>query len=146
MTQYPKSSYEMVGGLVFLPRLTDKLRLHAAGKLPEDYNLGGGLDSRFCRFLGVNYEYVAARVRAGDDDATVLEWCYTNGRRPSAEEVEWFNGYMMKRGWRDQASAKLAESKAKRGIADRDDVQTGFDLQDYDEGREVGSVRAAMGG
>ena len=50
-----RSSYEKVGGIVFFGRMLDKIRLHAQGKLPADYNLGNGLDGRCTRFLKVEY-------------------------------------------------------------------------------------------
>lgn len=135
-TTFPKSGYETVNGLVFFARMLDKIRLHAAGRLPSDYNLGKGHDARMCRFLSVDYTAVVERARAETDDAAVLEWCFTTGRRPSEDDVVYFNAFMTKRGWRDDYSTKLAESKAKRGWAQRDDLQTSFDLQDAEEGRK----------
>lgn len=35
-----RSSYEKVGGIVYFGRMLDKIRLHAAGQLPDGYNLG----------------------------------------------------------------------------------------------------------
>lgn len=133
---FPKSGYETVTGLVFFGRMLDKIRLHAAGRLPEDYNLGKGHDARMCRFLGIDYAVVVERACSNDNDDAVLEWCYTTGRRPSEDEVLYFNAFMTKRGWRDDYSPKLAESKSKRGWAQRDDIQTSFDLQDAEEGRK----------
>ncbi len=144
-TSFPKSGYDTVNGLVFFPRMLDKIRLHAAGRLPADYNLGKGSDARMCRFLAVNYTDVVARVHGGGDDGEILEWCFANGRRPSDEEIAYFNAFMTKRGWRDDASEKLAASKAKRGWAHRDDIQTGFDLQDAEEGRLAGVTTADRG-
>ena len=135
-TQFPRSGYDAIAGLVFFPRMLDKIRLHAAGELPEDYNLGGGHDARMCRFLHIDYAAVTALARAEKDDAIVLEWCFTQGRRPSADYILYFNIYMTKRGWRDDYAEKLAASKAKRGWSDRADLQTSFDLQDAEEGRE----------
>lgn len=133
--RYPGSGYVAVGGLVFFPRMLDKIRLHAAGLLPADYNLGTGLDARLCRWLRIDYAALAEQARAQPDDATVLAWACAHGRRPDPEEIEYFNAYMTKRGWRDSATARLEESKRSRGLADRPDIQTTFDLQDYDEGR-----------
>ena len=36
-TIYPRSPYETMDGWVHLPRLVDKIRLHEAGQLHEDY-------------------------------------------------------------------------------------------------------------
>jgi len=134
-TTFPRSGYDSVGGIVFLPRMLDKVRLHAAGRLPADYNLGTGLDARLCRFLGVEYADVATVARAEPDDARVLAWCLAHGRTPSEDDVRYFNAFMTKRGWRDDGSARLAASKEKRGLTGRDDIQTTFDLQDFEEGR-----------
>ena len=134
-----RSPHEMVGGIVYVGRMLDKIRLHALGKLPADYHksLGGGFDARCCAFLGVKYEDVAVRVKLGGEDADMLEWCFTNGRKPSPEEIEVWNSYLRKRGWRDDASQRLAERKKEYGISDRDDIQTFFDLLDIDEGNEI---------
>ena len=134
-----RSPHEMVGGIVYVGRMLDKIRLHALGKLPADYHksLGGGFDARCCAFLGVKYEDVAVRVKLGGEDADMLEWCFTNGRKPSPDEIEVWNSYLRKRGWRDDASQRLAERKKEYGISDRDDVQTFFDLLDIDEGNEI---------
>lgn len=119
-----------------MPRMLDKARLRAAGRLADDYNLGKGLDARLCRLLGLAYEDIAAKAREEADDAVVLQWCYTNGRRPSEDEIQYFNMFMTKRGWRDERSETLKASKEKRGWAGRDDIQTTFDLQDAEEGRK----------
>ncbi len=134
-----RSPHETVGGLVYFGRMLDKIKLHAQGKLPADYHqaLGGGFDGRCCSFLGVKYEDVVARVKLGGEDQDILEWCFENGRKPSPEEIDIWNNYLRKRGWRDDASKRLAERKKEFGIAHRDDIQAFFDLLDADEGREV---------
>jgi hypothetical protein len=132
-----RSSHEMVGGLVFFGRTLDKLRLHAQGKLPSDYNRGHGLDGRVCRFLGIDYDNLAAKALSEPDDLKVLEWCFTHGRRPSEEEILIFNAFMTKRGWRDDVSDWVREQKARLGLAHRDDLQTCFDIHDADEGRKI---------
>ena len=129
----------MVGGIVHFGRMLDKIKLHAQGKLPADYikNLGTGFDGRCCSLLGVKYEDVIARVKLGGEDQDILEWCFTSGRKPSEEEIEIWNHYLRKRGWRDDASKRLTERKKEYGITNRDDIQTFFDIIDADEGREV---------
>jgi len=134
-----RSPHELVGGIVHFGRMLDKIKLHAQGRLSADYikNLGTGFDGRVCSLLGVKYEDVITRVKLGGEDQDILEWCFTNGRKPTEEEIDIFNSYLRKRGWRDDASARLAQRKKEYGIADRHDVQTFFDLIDIDEGREV---------
>ena len=38
MTTYPKSPKEMTGGMMYFPRMLDKIRLHAQAELHEDYH------------------------------------------------------------------------------------------------------------
>jgi gluconokinase len=131
-----RSPYDQVGGLVFFGRMLDKARLHAAGKLPADYNRGFGLDSRVCTFLHLDYERIVEKALAEPDEARMLEWCYEQARRPTDEEILIFNAFMTKRGWRDEQSEDIRMRKIALGLEDRDDIQTCFDIHDADEGRK----------
>jgi len=73
----PRSAYDRVGGLVYFARMLDKIRLHAAGRLPEAYhkNLGIGFDGRSVRFLHVDYPALRDRVLLGGTDEEILQWC-----------------------------------------------------------------------
>ena len=126
-----RSPHEKLGGIVYFGRMLDKIRLHAEGKLPEDYHkaLGGGFDGRCCNFLGVKYEDVVIRVRLGGEDADMLEWCFTNGRKPSPEEIEVWNSFLRKRGWRDDANQRLVERKKEFYISHRDDIDEGNEIR-----------------
>ena len=114
-----RHSAEQVGGIVFFGRMLDKIRLHAQGKLPADYNRGVGFDGRVCRFLHVEYPAMVERVLAGGSDEEILAWCSAQGRQPNEEEILIFNAFMTKRGWHDDSSEDLEEMKYKRGIAGR---------------------------
>jgi gluconokinase len=132
-----RSDYEKVGGIVFFGRMLDKIRLQAAGRLPPGYNVGTAdwshFDSRCTRLLRVGYEELVKRVLQGGTDEEILDWCFQRGRRPSLEEIEIWNDFLTKRGWRDGGSAELAEVKRVRGFANRDDLQTWFDFHQADE-------------
>jgi gluconokinase len=137
-----RSPYEKVSGIVLVARLIDKVRLHAAGKLPEGYHVGfipgnRTFDDRFCRFLHITYERFTESVLAGGNDEEILERCLAQGRRPDAEEIEVWNTFMMKRGWRDSGTPSLLRSKADAGLAHRDDLITFFELMDVEEGRRL---------
>ncbi len=136
----PCSPYASIEGIVYLPRMLDKIRLHALGELREDLhaNLGKSFDARCCSFLQIDYEDIADRVRVGLDDAAVLEWCFAQGFRPTEEQVEVWGDFMRKRGWNDEVAAKLAERKEESGFTDRDDIAVMFDYIDADEGRLPG--------
>jgi gluconokinase len=131
----PRSGYETVGGIMMFGRTLDKIRLHQSGLLPTDYNLGHGLDGRICRFLNVDYQFLVTETLKGKPDGEVLNECFRTGKRPSEEEILIFNHFLMKRGWRDDASEWLVEQKQKAGFAGRDEIQTAFDFHDADEGR-----------
>lgn len=132
-----RSPRELVGGLVHFGRMLDKIRLHTGGKLPADYqpNLGKGFDGYCCQFLDIEYPNLVARVAIGGTDDEILAWCYAHGHKPGVFEIGMFNDHLSKRGWRDVASDKFTERKTEAGLANRNDVQTFFDLIDIDEGR-----------
>lgn len=134
-----RSPHEKVGGIVYFGRVLDKIRLQAAGRLPAGYNLGSDdwwfYDARCMRFLGVAYGALRERVLRGDSDEELLDWCFREGRKPNEEEIEIWNAFMAKRGWRDDASGGLEEVKRESGFAERDDIKTWFDLFDADESR-----------
>ena len=133
-----RSPYIQCGGIYYFVRMLDKIRLHAAGDLPIDYqaNLGGGFDSRCLSFLWIEYPALVERVKDGGTDEEVLDWAFNQGRTPSAEEIEIWNEFMRKRGWKDEMSERLAQRKRESKIPDRDDIQTFFDYIDFDEGRD----------
>ena len=139
-----RSPRDLVGGVSVFGRILDKIRLQAReGSLPEGYHLGlipgsRTFDDRVCCFLGVEFEALSQRTLAGGSDEEILEWCFTHGRRPDAEQLEVWNTFMAKRGWRDAASPGLAAQKQASGLGHRDDIQTFFDLMDAEEGRDVG--------
>jgi gluconokinase len=138
--QTPRSDYIETKGLIYFARMLDKIRLKARGELPPDYFVGADddptmFDARCTRFLGVDYEELAARTLQGGSNEEMLEWCFKHGRKPSEEEIEIWNAFLAKRGWRDDGSAELAAAKKRGGLADRDDIQTWVDLHDVEEGR-----------
>jgi gluconokinase len=135
--RFPISPTLTCGGLVYFPRMLDKIRLHQAGLLPEGYheNLGSGMDSWTCQFLHADYQNVRALVANGLSDDAILEACFVAGRRPNPFEMGMFNEFMAKRGYRDALAARLAFRKNEAGIPDRDDIQTFFDFIEFDENR-----------
>ena len=126
-------------GLVYFGRMLDKIRLHAAGRLPAEYhdNLGGGFDEFCCKFLGIDYAALVDRTKAGGTDEEILDWCFAHGQPHDAHEISIWNAFMTKRGWNDEAAERLAMRKREAGWSRRDDIQTFFDFIDADEGRPV---------
>ena len=133
-----KGCFDKTGGLFYFARMCSKIRLHAEGKLPAEYYdmLGQGFDGRTCRYLRVRYEDVRAQVLSGMPDAEVLEWCFSQGRRLTAEEILIYNSFMSKRGWRDDESdGYIPDMIRQYGVPDDGRVLTDFDLIEMDEGR-----------
>jgi len=126
-TQNPCSDYIQTKGLIYFARMLDKIRLYAVGRLAEGYFVGVEdptfFDARCTRFLGVNYDDLVKRTLEGGSDDEILEW---------------WNAFLSKRGWRDEASADLEAAKKRSGLGDRDDIQTWIDLHDAEEGRTPG--------
>jgi gluconokinase len=132
-----RSPSEQVGGIVYFGRMVDKIHLHQAGRLPEDYvaNLGTGFDGRACSFLRIDYPALVERVKQGGTEEELLEWAFAHGRKPIEEEIEIWNDFMSKRGWNDPMSARLAMRLKEGGFENRTDIQTFFGFIDLDEGR-----------
>jgi hypothetical protein len=135
-----RSPFDQVKGIVYFGRMLDKIRLAAAGKLPEGWlpSRGTGskrnFDSRCCSFLHIDYAALEAETLKGGSDEELLAWAFEHGRQPSEEEIEVWNGFMTKRGWRDAGTQRLNERLAEIGLPPGS-VQTMFEFIDLDEGR-----------
>lgn len=135
-----RSPFGQVKGIVYFGRMLDKIRLYASGKLPEGWHaargttMKGSFDSRCCKFLHVDYAALEAETLKGGNDEDLLEWAFKNGRQPTGEEIEVWNGFMTKRGWRDATTQRLNERLAEIGLPPGT-VQTMFEFIDLDEGR-----------
>jgi len=139
MPTYPKSPKEMTKGMMYFPRMLDKIRLHLRGELHEDYqeNFGAlkAADGVCCNFLRVHHRDLIQRVKQGGTDEEILEWCFERGRRLNDGDLFVWNGFASKLGWRDSVTPRLEERKKEAGIAHRNDIQCIPDLIDFDEGR-----------
>ena len=126
-----RSCYEKVGRLIYFGRMPDKIRLHAAGQLPPEYqeNLGDPqpftLDGRCCRFLGVAYSELKERTLAGGTD----------------EECHVWNRFIAKLGWRDERSHVLPQRIEESGLTGKP-IETLIDHIEFDEGRDPVAERA----
>lgn len=146
MSSFPvRSPAAKVHGIVYFGRMIDKIRVHADGKLPPEYqaNLGKGFDANCITFLRVDYYQLVERVRQGGSDEDILGWCFEHGRAPSSDEVQVWNDFMRKRGWNDEVTEFLTRRKKEAGMAGRSEIKTMFEFIDVDEGR---SLPDALGG
>ena len=95
----------------------------------------GSFDWRCCLFLKIDYAALEAETLKGDKtDAELLEWAFAHGRRPDEQEMEVWNAFMTKRGWRDAGTQRLNERLAEIGLPPGT-VHTMFEFIDLDEGR-----------
>lgn len=136
---FPKSPSEVTGGMMYFPRMVDKIRLHARGELPSEYHQNLGLprsaDGVCCNFLRIHYRDLVERAKQGGSDEEILEWCYVKGRRLNEGDLVVWNEFMRKFGWNDFATPMLEEQKQKLGLSNRADIITIMKLMDVEEGR-----------
>ena len=135
-----RSPFDQVKGIVYFGRMLDKIRLAAAGKLPEGWRpmrgpaVQGTFDARCCKFLHIDYAALETETLKGGRDEELLAWAFAHGRQPTEEEIEVWNAFMTKRGWRDAGTQRLNERLAEIGLPSGT-VQTMFEFIDLDEGR-----------
>ena len=134
-----RSPYTTVRGIVYFGRMLDKIRAHAKGQLPPEYqaNLGRGFDASCVKFLQINYEQLVERLKQGGTDEEILQWCFATGRRPTEDDIFVWNEFMRKRGWNDEVSETLKRRKKEAGMAGRSEIETMFAFIDADEGRSL---------
>lgn len=140
-----RSCYAKVGRLVYFGRMLDKIRLHAAGRLPAEYhaNLGNGFDARCCTFLGVAYADLVTRVKQGGSDEDILSWCHERGGARTDDECHVWSRFLSKVGWRDDRTPVLRQRIVEYGLAGKNlTIETFFDLNEYDEGRDPVATQA----
>jgi len=137
-TQFPCSDYVETHGVFFFARMLDKVRLHAKGLLPPGYNVGfndpTSFDARFCRFWEIDFEEARAKALETDNNDTVFDFCFRHRSKPNAEQIQVWNDFLTKRGWRD-GNTGVEDEKTLLGLSKRDDIQTWLDLHDIEEGR-----------
>jgi Domain of unknown function (DUF5069) len=134
-----RSPSALVGGIVYFGRMLDKIRAHAKGELPSEYqaNLGRGFDASCLKFLQVDYDQLVERVKQDGTDEEILHWCFAMGRTPTEDDMFVWNEFMRKRGWNDEVSDILNRRKKEAGMAGRSEIETMFNFIDADEGRSV---------
>ena len=143
---FPVSDHVKTRGVVYFARMVDKIRLQAAGQLPDSFlgHLGfsdpTSFDARCCRFWALDYEQVKTRTLQGGTAEEIFDDLFA-GRPPlNPEHVFGWNLFLLKRGWRDSGTPGVVAEKAASGFAHRTDVQTYADVHDVEEGREPQAV------
>jgi gluconokinase len=99
--------------------MLDKIRLAAAGnpRAGRRPACHASFDARCCRFLQIDYAALEAEtLKGGKSDEEMLVWAFAHGREPGEEEIEVWNAFMTKRGWRDGGTERLNERLAEIGL------------------------------
>jgi hypothetical protein len=134
--QFPRSPYDMMAGIVSLPRVIDKARANAEGTL-GDYDVDCPHDRPVLEFLGVDFAMFSAKIKELNyDDAAIAAWAKTKLAAHTPADIATFNA--TRRNWApDEHSRPYFDQLHAQVAANRPDVTTWFDLLDLDEGRPV---------
>ena len=123
-------------GWVHLPRLVDKIRLHEAGQLHEDYQpnyLHKGFDLAWFEASGVAPDTLVEVVKNSITDGQVSDWVKANVNKTDADR-EALSTSLLSYGTEGALLERLIQRKAESGLQDRDDIQCMFQYIDADEG------------
>jgi len=131
---YPRSPYDMMSGIVSLPRVIDKARANNEGTLGE-YDVDCPHDQPVLAFLGIDFDAFSAKIKAlAYDDTAIAAWTTPLIERHSAAEVAEFN--RSRREWKPDAhSQPIYDELLATAAPGRTDVKTWFALLDLDEKR-----------
>ncbi len=136
-TDVPRSAYESLGGIVFLPRAIDKGRADIVGTLGEYYSRIGFSNTLF-EFLGIEPDDFIEALRTRPTDAAVWTWVEANMQPRTHDEIRAWNQMMMSRTPdTPEAKARYQKMLEDLGQSHRTDLTRQFDRLDLDEGRDI---------
>lgn len=135
-----RSPRETLGGYIILPRLIDKVRLHAKGELPPEYHgnllkTGRTLDGWLLSFTGLDPERLRAAILAARGDDEVLAWIDRHALSHTDEQKRaWAESIA---GYRPDAAGLEFRTKSYPDLSARIDIGSlgPLDMIDMDEGR-----------
>jgi Domain of unknown function (DUF5069) len=135
-TGIPRSPNDLLGGIAMLPRTIDKARAAIAGTIGEYiYGDKSGFDKTLLEFLGVSEADFLDAVRKSPDDAAVLAWVQTHGRKHSPAEIADFTAKFLNDGDDDEDRARFAVRRAELPAHVQPKVKSWADILDAREGR-----------
>lgn len=135
---FPRSPRETMDGWSYLPRYTDKARLHLAGKLHADYqaNFGKGFDGWWLEAAGVKHEDFVEVVRNSVTDGQVCDWVRLHVKKSDAEKKSHAERLLNHPpASATEAFARLKMRMEQSGLQHRTDITTFVDYIDADEKR-----------
>lgn len=134
LTQHPPRSPRLrLGGIAHLPRLLDKARAHAAGKI-GGYMWNCSLDQRWALFTGIDPNALLEEVKKGRSDTEMLEWVMANlkPQRQQWEIVAWSN-WIENFAPGDAQRHKIFSENITTLAPKREDIRTMFDRLELDD-------------
>ena len=137
--KHPIDPATPTNGMVYFARSLNKIRLHAAGELREDFqaNLGKAIDAFMCDYLRIDYAALRERTLEGGTDEEILAWVQqTSGRDLRPIDIRVWNHFVTKLGWKDDMTDRFEFRRNEAGLDDNPAVFTIFDVLDWDEGRK----------
>ncbi len=138
--EVPRSPYEKLGGIVFLPRSIDKGRADLAGLLGE-YVSREGRSERLFEFLGVTANEFVEALSDRPTDEAVWDWISEHMTPHTSEEIADFNRQMCESSPESGTDVwtwpQFREFLTAIGQGHRKDITRHFDRLDLDEGRDV---------
>jgi len=136
-----RSPFETLAGCHHLARLTDKIRLHLAEQLPEDYQKPlfhpRGVDGFFMNHFGLSKEELLAAVRTSNhDDAAMAVWFESRIGNNEEKKKSW-NELAVNLGKPGQPMHETLEWAKKKWNFPGDDpnLDSVFKTIEWDEGR-----------
>ena len=137
LAQHPPRSLRVrLGGYVMLPRILDKARAAAAGKLGEyRYKGTSGLDRHFFAFTGIDHEAFKQQAAMGASDSEMLAWIQANAKysRNPWEIAQWSEYHVNRPPDSDAETWSEFGEKVGHFSTTREDIRTWFDLLDLDD-------------
>jgi hypothetical protein len=127
----PRSVRVRLGGYAHLPRLLDKARASAAGKVGA-YVYNCPLDKQFFAFTGLTAEAFLAEAAKGGSDTQLLGWVRARTSRLPAE-IEAWSDWLMRHGQGGSDGHQWMATTIKAAAPDRDDIKGFADLLDLDD-------------
>lgn len=127
----PRSPRVRLGGYAHLPRMLDKARAAAAGRL-GDYDWPAPLDRHFYGFTGLTPDELLERVRKGQSDTEIAGWIVSRVRRTPPEIAAW-SAWLERHAPGDAEMHGWVAEEIKRLAPERTDVSTYFDLLELDD-------------
>lgn len=135
-TSAPRSPYDRLGDISFLPRTIDKMRAHIAGTHGA-YNAKAGFSTQLFDLFGVTADEFEEIVKNNESDDEVLKVLLERRPLSPSDIAEWNNRCETRTPQDDAAWERHWKQLADAGYGDRKDVRTMYDRLDLDDGREV---------